>query len=402
MVCERNNKLRRNFRLMFWIQALTEVKVINVVSTIFYIYRGLTLSQILLLAVVFAVVSMATEIPSSYLADKWSRKGLILISLFTFVAYWLMNIFCHGFGWFLIANSLYALAYSMMSGTDEALIYDTNKELGIETEGRKKLGKFFSGQRLFKIITPLIAVIIARHLDNFGFVLILTIDVMANILALFLATRLIEPEKILVVEKIESGVMLDAINLFRNSRELKKIILNRSMYFVVIFSVWRISSEYFQELSTPIIWIGIMTSFFQLIIFVFNVYSHIWLRSWSDEKFVNTMNLINVISVFVIWINQILFKNIAVILLAFAVMNISEVVRWPFFSNMFNKVSSSYNRATTLSLANLFNSVIQVPFFISGAIVIYFGYNSFFTLMLITVLISYGLLYLDNNPVEAK
>ena len=402
MVCERNNKLRRNFRLMFWIQALTEVKVINVVSTIFYIYRGLTLSQILLLAVVFAVVSMATEIPSSYLADKWSRKGLILISLFTFVAYWLMNIFCHGFGWFLIANSLYALAYSMMSGTDEALIYDTNKELGIETEGRKKLGKFFSGQRLFKIITPLIAVIIARHLDNFGFVLILTIDVMANILALFLATRLIEPEKILVVEKIESGVMLDAINLFRNSRELKKIILNRSMYFVVIFSVWRISSEYFQELSTPIIWIGIMTSFFQLIIFVFNVYSHIWLRSCSDEKFVNTMNLINVISVFVIWINQILFKNIAVILLAFAVMNISEVVRWPFFSNMFNKVSSSYNRATTLSLANLFNSVIQVPFFISGAIVIYFGYNSFFTLMLITVLISYGLLYLDNNPVEAK
>jgi MFS family permease len=77
----RREKLQRNLKLSFWIQALIEIKVINVISTLFLVHRGLTLPQVLSTAIVFSIVCLLTEIPSSYLADKWGRKKVIILSL---------------------------------------------------------------------------------------------------------------------------------------------------------------------------------------------------------------------------------------------------------------------------------------------------------------------------------
>jgi len=74
--------LKRNFSLMFWLEALTEVKMINVVTAIFLVYRGISVAQIFYTTIVFSVVTLLTELPSSYLADKWGRKKVILLSLF--------------------------------------------------------------------------------------------------------------------------------------------------------------------------------------------------------------------------------------------------------------------------------------------------------------------------------
>ncbi|PIU73708.1 hypothetical protein COS78_00900 [Candidatus Shapirobacteria bacterium CG06_land_8_20_14_3_00_40_12] len=74
--------LRRNFSLMFWLEALTEVKMINVVTAIFLVYRGISVAQIFYTTIVFSAVTLLTELPSSYLADKWGRKKVILLSLF--------------------------------------------------------------------------------------------------------------------------------------------------------------------------------------------------------------------------------------------------------------------------------------------------------------------------------
>jgi hypothetical protein len=397
MVDDRKSGLKANFRLMFWIQALTEIKVINVISTIFYVHRGMTLSQIFIMAIVFATVSIITEVPSSYLADKWSRKGLVVVALLIGVVYWTFSLFAYGMIAFLVANSLYALAYSIMSGTDEALVYDSAKELGEETDSLKKLGLFYSGQRIFKIVTPIIAVLIARNLSDSQFVAIIMIDVVANLVALVLADKLVEPNHFVCVEKTESGVMMGAIGLLRHNRPLLKLIINRTMFFIASFSVWRISSEYFNGLRIPIIIIGLTTASYQLATFVFNIYSHKWFKNISSKKIIDKLNFVNVVAVTGLIVNQLSICNQAVALVCFWVISTSEVFRWPYFSDLFNKVSHSYNRATTLSLANLLNSVFQIPVFILGAILISLNYTYLFAMVWIIVVGTYWFFGVDNS-----
>lgn len=379
------SKLESNFSLMFWIQALTEVKVINVISTLFMLSRGLTLSEIVYSGVVYSLVTIFTEVPTSYLADKWGRKKLLIISVIVSLLYWIINIFARGW-WLIVAIGIYALANSLMSGTDEALIYDTSKELGNETDSLKQLGKYFSGQRIFKMIMPMVAVLIAKDLTNQQYIYLLVIDVVATLGALILCFFLKEPRHFIEVEKVEVGVLDDAIKLFKNNPFLLKSIMNKSLMFLTTYVIWRVSSEYFTNFGMTVLMIGMMTSVMQIIIFVVNQNVIKIFPNVPEEKRIDILNWIVFGSVLLFFLNQIIWQNIAIAVVTYIVYNSSQVATWPLFSQLFNKVGKSYNRATTLSLANFTKSFLDIPVLLLGSVLVTMGYTYLFGMCLSMVI----------------
>lgn len=370
-------KLKRNFSLMFWVQALTEVKVINVISTLFLMSRGLSLSQIILLGVVFSGIVLLSEVPSSYLADRWGRKKIIILSIIMALFYWTINIFAHS-EWLIVAIAFYALSWALMSGTDEALIYDTAKELGEEENSLKNLGQYYSAQRIFKMITPLIAVLIAKDLNDQQYVLLLLIDVVANFGALFLSFFLKEPKHFFGMEKMELGVFRDALRIFKDNRTLLINVLNRSILFIAIFMVWRVFSEYFVSLGASILVIGLTSVSYQILTFCLSVNVEKIFRSYSNEKKINILNTFLALTLLLFFVNQIWWRSIVVAVITYVICNVSESLRWPFFSKIFNEQSNSYNRATTLSLASLTKSVLDIPFLLLASILVTYGYSALF------------------------
>lgn len=363
---------------MYWIQALTQMRVINVVATLFMISRGLTLSQIYLTAVVYSIVAILTELPSSYLADKWNRKGLITISIAFGVFYWFFNIFAYGFVPFLIAIGLFSLSYSLMSGTDEALMYDSARELGEEKNSLKMLGRFYASGIFFKIFTPILAVLIASKLNNSQFIIILIIDLVANLVALFLADFLVEASHSQRNEKINKGVMIDTINLFKNSPILLTVTLNRTLIFLASFSIWRINSEYFFALGAPLFIIGIASSVFQASAFFLNLKTHSWFKNIKSGVVITYINLICGIFLGLFFINEITFKNWIFGLILFDGVLITESIRSPFFSDLINKTSKSYNRATTISGSSLVTELIKLPLLLVFSWIIILGHSYLF------------------------
>ena len=379
----RSVKLRRNFWLMFGIQALTEMRIINVVSTLFMLSRGLTISQIFMTAVVFSVVAVITEVPSSYLADKWSRKGLIIISIICNVLYWTTSMFAQGFVPFIIAISLFSTAYSMMSGSDEALMYDTARELGETRDSIKMLGRFYAASRIFKIVAPILAASIAFSLQDWQFKIILGIDLAANLIALFLADYLTEPKHFQEKETIKKGVMRDAIDIFRNNPLLIRISMNKTVLFLSSFIIWRVSSEYFTKMGIPILVFGLVTSAFQASVFILNMKSHSWFGRWTSETIIRKLNWSCVLIIGIFLANEIWWRIPAVALGAFAVLAVVEVIRWPYFSDLINKQSLSYNRATMISGTNLLTEVFRVPVLLICSWLVGLGYQYLFTAALV-------------------
>jgi MFS family permease len=376
---------------MYWVQALTQVRVINVVSTLFMISRGLSLSQIFITTIVYSVIAVIFELPSSYLADKWSRKGLVIISIIFGTLYWIFNMFAYGFPAFIIAIGLFSISYSLMSGTDEALIYDTTRELGEEKSSLKMLGRFYASEKFFKIFTPILAVLIASKLSNIQFQMLIGFDLIANLIALCLAFFITEPKHIQNNEVIKNGVMRDTINLFKNNPLFINITLNRTFIFLAAFSIWRISSEYLTQMGTKLIIIGISTSLFQIIMFLINIKSHAWFKKWKNELVVNYMNIIFTYLLALFLINELFLKNWIIATIIFTLLLIFESARNPFFSDIINKKTNSYNRATTISGSSLIMELIKLPLLLLFSWLIYYEYSYLFGATLILAIITTNL-----------
>jgi MFS family permease len=162
-------KLARNPKLLFWIKALKNVKVLSIVISLFYLHRGLSLSQIFYLSIVWAVTNLLFEIPSSYMADKWGRKKTLFVGAASFLFYWVVLLVGASFWVFAFAIFLYAFSFACFSGTDDALLYDTKKEFDKEAETLDSFGKYQSAKSLFKIVAPILGALIAKDLVEWQF-----------------------------------------------------------------------------------------------------------------------------------------------------------------------------------------------------------------------------------------
>ena len=370
MVSERVKRLRKNPTILFWAKALLNVKMMNIVVTLFYLHRGLTLSQVFFLSIVWSVVNIIVEIPSSYLADKWGRKKTLMLGSIAFVLQVILLFFANNFWIFALSIALLACSYACFSGTDDALIYDTKKELKEEDKSLKALGTYYSAQRIFKIITPVIGVFIAKDLIASQFIIIIAVDLLAALGTLFLITRLEEPHHAMDVAKQEAGVILDAFTLIKNNKGLLRLIINRTVLFICSFILWRYFQKLFVDIGMTVIALGIGWSLFQLAAYIGTRHiTHIFKKLPIPSR-INMLNVGMVFSIAAFVATWFIWRNPYLLFVWYSGIAFCEVLRWPLFSEISNKISSSYNRATTLSLMNFIKSILDLPLLFIGAILV--------------------------------
>ncbi len=382
---------------MFFVQAFLSVRTLNVVAVLFYLARGLSLSQVFFLSILWAVVNILFEVPSSYLADRWGRKKTIILSSILFCVYSVLLIFSHSFVMFSLSIFMFALAYACFSGTDEALVYDTSRELGESEDSLRRLGQYSAAEKIFKIITPLIGVFVAKDLVEWQFDLLLVIDSLAAFSGLIISLFLVEPKQFFEVEKVESGVFHDALKLVKNNPNLMRAICNRALAFTSVFIIWRYHQELFTRIGAPIVVLGIGWSVFNMIVTLINYYID---RLWPSKSLTTKINYLNFITVFLIGLFLVIWHFSAHyywVLLVYFGINMAENARWPIFSDLFNKYSNSFNRATTLSLSNLVKSIGDIPLLAVASFLVARDliYPVYF--LLIIILLSSVIFYLPKN-----
>ena len=120
----RNKGLVLSFRML-----IVSFAVPLPVIVLFWQDYGLSLSDVALLQLLFAVALTAFEVPSGYVADYFSRKATISVgSLLLFLGA-VVYTQAGSFSGFLVAEMVLALGFSLISGADQALLYDSLKEI---------------------------------------------------------------------------------------------------------------------------------------------------------------------------------------------------------------------------------------------------------------------------------
>ena len=139
----------------------------------------------------FLATNLIFEIPSGIFADKWSRKGmLILSSVFLGLASILFGI-SNGLYLYIIGEILYGLYISAMSGTYQALIYDILHEEKRQDQYSKVAGKSFALFMFGSAIADLSSGFLANQI---GFRLIFFISLVSCLLNVFIILSICEPK----------------------------------------------------------------------------------------------------------------------------------------------------------------------------------------------------------------
>jgi MFS family permease len=104
---------------------------------VFYTENNISMTQIFILQANCSLWSVLLEIPSGYFSDRLGRRNtLILAAFFSLAGFAIYALPVVKFWTLLIAETMMGVGMSFVSGTDDALFYDSLIEL--KEEGRYK------------------------------------------------------------------------------------------------------------------------------------------------------------------------------------------------------------------------------------------------------------------------
>ena len=132
------HQLRRNLSRALLLSFFQHFMLVMPIIVILFESKGVALSDVLLLQAWFAALIVLLEVPSGYVADVFGRRGAMLIGgVFLGLGNtWL--VFAHGFWPLAVFEACLAVAFSLVSGADLALLYDTELALAESAEQKQK------------------------------------------------------------------------------------------------------------------------------------------------------------------------------------------------------------------------------------------------------------------------
>lgn len=221
--------------------------VIMPVAVPFFQSKGLTMQEVFSLQAIFGLVVLITEVPSGYLADLLGRKSILVLgSVVTAIGHTFLLI-ADGFWTLALFEIFLGIGFSLVSGADLALLYDTETALDKgEEEQRKVVGKLYSVRTFSEAVAGLACSLIMAFAT---FAELVYVQVAIGWLPVLLVLRLVEPPG----KRVSSGSHLENLaEIFRylatHSRVLRLVFLALSIWSLTTFyAVWLLQKLWQQQ-----------------------------------------------------------------------------------------------------------------------------------------------------------
>lgn len=220
------------------------------VYLILFFGKGLSLSQISLLLMIWSVPLVLLEIPTGIVADLWSRKNLVLIGTALHGACFAVWIFANGFVLFAVGFILWGVSAAMISGSLEALLFDSLKAHGEED----RFDIVYSRGETISRISLAIAMFSGGFITQFlGYRVVLSVSVVSLVVAVLclIPVKEVNPDR-----KNRNEGDSFAVHGFSVLKKSLLFLVRSKMIFlpvlllILVFGMYGILDEYDQEVAS--------------------------------------------------------------------------------------------------------------------------------------------------------
>ena len=345
--------LHHNIYKLYVHKALRWMLLIMPVLIPFFQENGLDLQDILILQAAFSASLIALEVPSGYVADVIGRKFTLIIGSAIGAVAFVLYATAYAFYEFLLVEILLGAGGSLISGADNALLYDTLLELEREEDYQKYAGRLGAVGNFSESI----AAIIGGELALISLRTPLYVQAALTILTVPIALTLVEPKRHRIANRESSwrSILKIVRYALHGHAEIKWLIVYSSLVGLSTFvMVWFIQ-PYFQVVDLPLRYFGIAWAVLNFSVGLFSMMAYriegVLGRRWSLVSliFLSSAAYLLLSHFQVLWALSILF-----------VFNLVRGINGPVLTDYINRLVHSDIRATVLSVKNLVGRLMFV------------------------------------------
>ena len=253
----------------------------------------------------------------------------------------------------MIAEFFWALGAALLSGADEALIYDSLRRVDEERQSKKIFARYNTFEILSSMIAAPIGSIIAAVI---GIRYTMMLMVIPFFFAFIVGFSLKEPKEKDEDEKGYFETIKCGVRYFRNHKELKILAFDKISLGVLIFFIFWLYQPLLTKMNIPIIAFGFVFAAMEGIqIFFMNSVDWFEKLFGSKKKFLSWSAAVAggafILLGFASYVPLVVF-----LLLIISGFGVSRNV---LFSNYMNKYINSYNRSTVLSTISMIDRLVR-------------------------------------------
>ena len=345
-----SDKIIKNHKLLIYLSSIFSFQVfIGPIIVFFYTkYMGLSFSQYFFLDGLIFVLLALFEIPSGYIADKFGRKKVLLISQFFLVISMIILIVMPSFTGALISGFMLSLFSALSSGNSSALIF----ELFSKNNCINELEKIYAKSYSISIISSIIFTTISSITFQYNMTIPIILDIIFLLISLILNLFLLKDD-------------LDYNPVHKNVKSIgfdKAELLNVTPIFIITalwFVITRVSFSYYQ----PIFETFNIEKYYGITFALFTVFcslsSYIYSKIANKFSYKSTMILISIL--LALSFIGMSFNNIFFIITMIFLQQIMRGI-YPTVSNIIKNLyinPTTKFRVTYLSYASFISSIFS-------------------------------------------
>ncbi len=333
----------------------------SAVSIPFFTQFGkLDFTQILFLQSWFMFWIFALEVPTGVIADRFGRKLVIILSSFAGVLATLIYGSISNFYIFMLAEFIWALGYSLLSGSDQAFIYDTLKKVKKKYLAKKVFARYTNMSMLAFMFAAPLGSLMVNTVGLQGVMLLTSVPItISGLIALTLKEPPYKGDK-------ESTRVLkifrDGLKIIRHNKVVRVLAIDAALGFVMYYFILWLYQPLFIKGDLNLAYWGILVS-------VMNIVGVVILEKINAvEKLFGRKKLVylSVIIPALLYIASSFTSSIFIIVpIVWAIFAFSSLRR-PLISGYMNHYIPSAQRATVNSMAKMLQTILIIiinPFF---------------------------------------
>lgn len=260
-----NRSLQNNIRAIYAMGFCHSFMVVIPVFVPLLQGHGLSMSQVLQTQALFALTIALCEVPSGYIADMWGRRQAILLGSALNAVGFLSLLWADTFLDFLLYEIILGVGFSMISGADLALLYDTEvylQEQGIA--GGAGAGKSLSRLIAIEAAASGIAGVVASVLLLWSMDGVVMVQAFTGLLPLLLGLTLVEaPRPATTARQGGNARHIVELLLFGKPVVLWTAFAIAVFGLLAVYVFW-VYQKYWQLQGVPLGWYGYIWAAFAL------------------------------------------------------------------------------------------------------------------------------------------
>ncbi|MBN2605084.1 MAG: MFS transporter [Bacilli bacterium] len=320
-------------------------------------FKGFELFEIGMLETVFHVTSLSMEVPTGVIADVFGRKLSRVLGVLSYLLYILIIVISANFVWALVGFIFCGLSYTFESGSGDALVYDSLKEMKQEDRFMKINGNKEVIFQIASSISLFVGGYIAMVSFNLSFGLTAVFYGIALVIILLMKETPIkrDPNKKKISQLLYDQYVIGFKVVMKNKRLFYLIVIG-AMMLAPVTSLFLYLPDHLIGLQYSKFEIGVLLGAHSLMAALGGYFAHKLEKKYKEKKILYFVPLFMTIS---FW----LILNEKIIYMPFILLGFLESIFYVVLLDYMNKIIPSEIRATALSVSGLMFSLVMIVIF---------------------------------------